>query len=148
MRISDWSSDVCFSDLRSEGHDMLGPVVPEIATVMTTENGARVAEQSGAFHLANLGPARGAVGGDMALLPGAPERAEDRGGRSEEHTSELQSLMRISYAVFCLIKKKHHYNRTGKPTYTYPPTKVNIISILTHTITNKSSITQKTEQLT
>src|SRR3546814_9316785 len=30
--------------------------------------------------------------------------------RSEEHTSELQSLMRISYAVFCLKKKKHHYN--------------------------------------
>src|SRR3546814_3318513 len=29
-------------------------------------------------------------------------------GRSEEHTSELQSLMRISYAVFCLKKKKHH----------------------------------------
>src|SRR3546814_9269587 len=69
---------------RSEGHDMLGPVVPEIATVMTTENGARVAEQSGAFHLANLGPARGAVGGDMALLPGAPERAEDRGGAADE----------------------------------------------------------------
>src|SRR3546814_5457141 len=38
------------------------------------------------------------------------------GQRSEEHTSELQSLMRISYAVFCLKKKKpmttHHYNRT------------------------------------
>src|SRR3546814_4374791 len=33
-------------------------------------------------------------------------------GRSEEHTSELQSLMRISYAVFCLKKKKHNY-----PTY-------------------------------
>src|SRR3546814_7620056 len=31
-----------------------------------------------------------------------------RGGRSEEHTSELQSLMRISYAVFCLKKKKHN----------------------------------------
>src|SRR3546814_3745445 len=31
-------------------------------------------------------------------------------GRSEEHTSELQSLMRISYAVFCLKKKKHHLN--------------------------------------
>src|SRR3546814_10283738 len=31
--------------------------------------------------------------------------------RSEEHTSELQSLMRISYAVFCLKKKKHTYNR-------------------------------------
>src|SRR3546814_10702858 len=37
------------------------------------------------------------------------------GGRSEEHTSELQSLMRISYAVFCLKKKKPHtpHNRTG-----------------------------------
>src|SRR3546814_8298601 len=34
-----------------------------------------------------------------------------RGGRSEEHTSELQSLMRISYAVFCLNKKKKQYNR-------------------------------------
>src|SRR3546814_6900858 len=33
--------------------------------------------------------------------------AEFAGGRSEEHTSELQSLMRISYAVFCLTKKKH-----------------------------------------
>src|SRR3546814_1506500 len=33
-------------------------------------------------------------------------RDERRGGRSEEHTSELQSLMRISYAVFCLKKKK------------------------------------------
>src|SRR3546814_6263495 len=32
--------------------------------------------------------------------------------RSEEHTSELQSLMRISYAVFCLKKKKHHHQRT------------------------------------
>src|SRR3546814_5688897 len=32
-------------------------------------------------------------------------------GRSEEHTSELQSLMRISYAVFCLKKKKHNQNQ-------------------------------------
>src|SRR3546814_1587359 len=37
-----------------------------------------------------------------------PVRASGR--RSEEHTSELQSLMRISYAVFCLKKKKHHIN--------------------------------------
>src|SRR3546814_9272382 len=34
-------------------------------------------------------------------------QARDRRGRSEEHTSELQSLMRISYAVFCLKKKKN-----------------------------------------
>src|SRR3546814_3803594 len=36
----------------------------------------------------------------------APDRAQGGDGRSEEHTSELQSLMRISYAVFCLNKKK------------------------------------------
>src|SRR3546814_8050901 len=46
-----------------------------------------------------------------ASSPAAPARADShsadrRGGRSEEHTSELQSLMRISYAVFCLKKKK------------------------------------------
>src|SRR3546814_5339458 len=35
-----------------------------------------------------------------------------RGARSEEHTSELQSLMRISYAVFCLKKKNYHYNHS------------------------------------
>src|SRR3546814_4151761 len=35
--------------------------------------------------------------------------------RSEEHTSELQSLMRISYAVFCLKKKKNKYNYQPKP---------------------------------
>src|SRR3546814_2437252 len=38
----------------------------------------------------------------------------DRTGRSEEHTSELQSLMRISYAVFCLKKKKHTHDNTKK----------------------------------
>src|SRR3546814_5245176 len=39
------------------------------------------------------------------------EQIKER-GRSEEHTSELQSLMRISYAVFCLKKKKHTYTQT------------------------------------
>src|SRR3546814_8706354 len=37
-----------------------------------------------------------------------------RQGRSEEHTSELQSLMRISYAVFCLKKKKRNQKKTGR----------------------------------
>src|SRR3546814_2835686 len=42
---------------------------------------------------------------------GGPQRgSEQLGGRSEEHTSELQSLMRISYAVFCLKKKKKYYS--------------------------------------
>src|SRR3546814_7303623 len=40
-------------------------------------------------------------------------------GRSEEHTSELQSLMRISYAVFCLKKKTKHYSKTSKHITTY-----------------------------
>src|SRR3546814_5677455 len=56
-----------------------------------------------------------------ASAPPAPHRPSPRPDRSEEHTSELQSLMRISYAVFCLKKKKtitnqqlshfnHHHN--------------------------------------
>src|SRR3546814_10279140 len=44
-----------------------------------------------------------------ALLDGAAAIAASHGLRSEEHTSELQSLMRLSYAVFCL-KKKNYYN--------------------------------------
>src|SRR3546814_5235128 len=41
--------------------------------------------------------------------------------RSEEHTSELQSLMRISYAVFCLKKKKKHYKTNTKSSKTHKP---------------------------
>src|SRR3546814_5699192 len=45
--------------------------------------------------------------------PGRSRRQSQDGARSEEHTSELQSLMRISYAVFCLKKKnKIHINKT------------------------------------
>src|SRR3546814_10736899 len=45
-----------------------------------------------------------------------------RGDRSEEHTSELQSLMRISYAVFCFKKKQHTTTDTAQPNiYTPPP---------------------------
>src|SRR3546814_1074370 len=46
----------------------------------------------------------------------APARAPRGGNRSEEHTSELQSLMRISYAVFCLKKKKHRTNTHHRST--------------------------------
>src|SRR3546814_4862212 len=46
-----------------------------------------------------------------ARLGHAAEVGFDRRGRSEEHTSELQSLMRISYAVFCLKKKNHNHTR-------------------------------------
>src|SRR3546814_5376108 len=57
-------------------------------------------------------PDAGRPAGDEA--PGRRTGRDDAGDRSEEHTSELQSLMRISYAVFCLKKKKH----TRPNTYT------------------------------
>src|SRR3546814_8160440 len=51
-----------------------------------------------------------------AQRPGRIERSPVS-GRSEEHTSELQSLMRISYAVFCLKKKRQHKMWTHKPDF-------------------------------
>src|SRR3546814_2088991 len=79
MRISDWSSDVCSSDLFNGA---AGALLGENALK------AEVGETVRIFF---------GVGG--------PNKASSR---SEEHTSELQSLMRISYAVFCLKKKKNH----------------------------------------
>src|SRR3546814_8109713 len=52
------------------------------------------------------------LGNAVVLCLKWPRRVDDNVGRSEEHTSELQSLMRISYAVFCLKKKKQTmYNK-------------------------------------
>src|SRR3546814_8314087 len=52
----------------------------------------------------------------LELVGGEPEPLDIVGGaRSEEHTSELQSLMRISYAVFCLKKKQQCHKRTYQP---------------------------------
>src|SRR3546814_9783153 len=61
---------------------------------------------------ANMRPACGtwrrpSVGNRQCAGTAFREKEEPRRGRSEEHTSELQSLMRISYAVFCLKKKKN-----------------------------------------
>src|SRR3546814_1510425 len=53
-----------------------------------------------------------------------------RNGRSEEHTSELQSLMRISYAVFCLKKKKKH---TLLPTPSIIPDRLHLVATITNT---------------
>src|SRR3546814_8706568 len=51
------------------------------------------------------------------LIPGCWRMRSSHRVRSEEHTSELQSLMRISYAVFCLKKKTHKIKYNTKPTY-------------------------------
>src|SRR3546814_10232351 len=107
MRISDWSSDVCSSDLDRarkwrEDHcaarDRAGRDHAPAGDVHAARPGAvRVPAQRRQGSV-RPGDERGA---DLARAGGAGE-----GRRSEEHTSELQSLMRISYAVFCLKKKK------------------------------------------
>src|SRR3546814_2091290 len=114
MRISDWSSDVCSSDLRYVGK-------PESEWLQLFKRKA-----SGAMmdmirtDLALLGishdlysseaelQASGAIEAAVAQLRAdglVYEGVLEAPKRSEEHTSELQSLMRISYAVFCLKKK-------------------------------------------
>src|SRR3546814_4710304 len=110
MRISDWSSDVCSSDL--DRHHVVDDEIGEddhVAALFGDPLGAFLAETGGQIlldrldlALAFLAPQRNPVGDWPA--PGR-EIFNDR-MRSEEHTSELQSLMRISYAVFCLKKKK------------------------------------------
>src|SRR3546814_6467111 len=114
MRISDWSSDVCSSDLQHAGHQE--QEIGGEPLQLHREDGPDVLDQKG-----EGGGGIGAGGiGDVPFAPVQPQ--QEKGGgeqqadarveqrdeklRSEEHTSELQSLMRISYAVFCLKKKK------------------------------------------
>src|SRR3546814_1050821 len=131
MRISDWSSDVCSSDLP-------GPLLGGVR-----QNDPGVALQSPAqLDQINIGERRRTLRDGLVLsdIPRQPRlgcfpigfdarpgvvyveqcpadleafRRPRRTRRSEEHTSELQSLMRISYAVFCL-KKKNTENNTDK----------------------------------
>src|SRR3546814_6976577 len=134
MRISDWSSDVCSSDLQVLHH------VVEAAAVHLPGLAAGAFGQAGALFQAEVegdeveGAADpGDAGNDVQPthrqfrpLPKHPQNdprhshfpfvqtkrsaaAPSGSDRSEEHTSELQSLMRISYAVFCLKKKIKNY---------------------------------------
>src|SRR3546814_2169766 len=115
MRISDWSSDVCSSDLRGPAFGRVvdcrlrklaagivdGEIEPAAFGVDALE------QRIDLFRLADIGRHRqhrrafAAREIDDGVKAGIVEKS-----RSEEHTSELQSLMRISYAVFCLKKKK------------------------------------------
>src|SRR3546814_1496000 len=92
MRISDWSSDVCSSDLF---FDVLRPAAFFFG------------RRAVALQMCSIPAVAGHVRGRMRTAA-CQHHATDK--RSEEHTSELQSLMRISYAVFCL-KKKNYTNR-------------------------------------
>src|SRR3546814_4831231 len=103
MRISDWSSDVCSSDLqvrrkrRPVSDDALLPQRPHQHADARDEG--RIA-MSGLSIFDISGRAM------SAQLVRLNTTASNLANRSEEHTSELQSLMRISYAVFCLKKKR------------------------------------------
>src|SRR3546814_6928235 len=95
MRISDWSSDVCSSDLLGE---LLHVVVDGVAVVV-------VGNQVDRLHF--FAVCLGQHGCNcLGCCVSVVAKTEAVAARSEEHTSELQSLMRISYAVFCLKKKK------------------------------------------
>src|SRR3546814_1936487 len=104
MRISDWSSDVCSSDL-PPAH--FGQVAIEAAPGKTQQVPARLAGHSFTAWLPdNVQTISGDNLETLIAGPGGGAVLAQVGDRSEEHTSELQSLMRISYAVFCLKKKK------------------------------------------
>src|SRR3546814_8647955 len=110
MRISDWSSDVCSSDLPDRLAEM-APGFPddEDRLVGGLEAQCRhfpvIGEQPYAADRGRRQNGRSAPR-RLALVIERDVAGHDR-ERSEEHTSELQSLMRISYAVFCLKKKKN-----------------------------------------
>src|SRR3546814_1313534 len=109
MRISDWSSDVCSSDLGTAmiwiTHDLA--VVAGLADHICVMYAGRIVEQ-GPIDAVLDHPAHPYTHGLIGSVPGRNQRGRRlfQIPRSEEHTSELQSLMRISYAVFCLKKKK------------------------------------------
>src|SRR3546814_7168876 len=101
MRISDWSSDVCSSDLEQVSWDLsfLYALSDEFNVYGRVASGFRAPSIQGrniAFFDANPF----SIAESETIL-------STEIGRSEEHTSELQSLMRISYAVFCLKKKNN-----------------------------------------
>src|SRR3546814_4803086 len=126
MRISDWSSDVCSSDLGLGGRvcafDGAGGWRAHGALRLKTGWGdCSVGTLGGRIGAARIHRRPPLVVG-RGYAPDAPRTPTDSsqtfaGARSEEHTSELQSLMRISYAVFCLKKKKKHTKKTSKCNY-------------------------------
>src|SRR3546814_7373032 len=124
MRISDWSSDVALPILIDQCKADAGHA--QFARAF----GDEVAQRPNAVGGQPMrGPARetfGLITDRVQPLPndrhrrrslggGSRGTIDDQHGRSEEHTSELQSLMRISYAVFCLKKNKQKNNNSKVP---------------------------------
>src|SRR3546814_1614653 len=127
MRISDWSSDVCSSDLetvvKAVAIEGLGWSPDKIAAQSKTPTHERIVKW-----MEEMRKLSGRIPRRYAAIEEAVDRMQEANphlspeqahhltvhgvnrneDRSEEHTSELQSLMRISYAVFCLKKKTEH----------------------------------------
>src|SRR3546814_6193804 len=132
MRISYWSSDVCSSVLRTQhAHHELARRLPGADAHGIDLPIAGTKRHAGVEALRRAQPRIGAIAAQFdrsenrriisvaaQAVPRPRRRLRRilRGGqrRSEEHTSELQSLMRISYAVFCLKKKTHITNNTDR----------------------------------
>src|SRR3546814_9786829 len=114
MRISDWSSDVCSSDLPpSHGS-------PGLADRQGQTPCHRCGRNQRRRHQDRPPEARSSQASAWKHPP------VFQMGRSEEHTSELQSLMRISYAVFCLKKKNNTTPNLKQHTYTTPSNKAHM----------------------
>src|SRR3546814_2894157 len=123
MRISDWSSDVCSSDLQQAGirSERLVEAKPHAALVIgvdrivgVLDGKIRAAEQRPArCHRVPGGKADVGLGAVLSVVGDRSVTEIAVGTRSEEHTSELQSLMRISYAVFCLKKKTNETDQAS-----------------------------------
>src|SRR3546814_9308002 len=125
MRISDWSSDVCSSDLGTLfGRNTTGGAVLFVPRKPDNAFSGHVVGRLGSYDRHDLEFALGGalipdqlmirVSGQILRRDGFTKNLFDnsrtdneRKTRSEEHPSELQSLMRNSYAVFCLKNKKH-----------------------------------------
>src|SRR3546814_10208269 len=101
MRISDWSSDVCSSDL-TDCQDW--PQSDAVAHHRTTSP-RTIVDAGRNCQATRVGIRHDRSSRRWPLWERIDGKATSQNGRSEEHTSELQSLMRISYAVFCWKKK-------------------------------------------
>src|SRR3546814_6954412 len=119
MRISDWSSDVCSRSEFAKEHSVSGTRLVNSIFTLGLVVGVGVSDVSNGTTVGNLGfkdisfPAPVSIGdtlrAETEVLSKRESKSRPNAGivefRSEEHTYELQSLMRISYAVFCLKTK-------------------------------------------
>src|SRR3546814_8598970 len=108
MRMSDWSSDVCSSDLPGRFHQGLLERVLAAGATVVGQCAVTAIARDGKNHC--LTTAQGRLQARDVVIATNGYTGAFTPWRSEEHTSELQSLMRISYAVFCLKKKQDTNN--------------------------------------